>query len=125
MLRLTGQLAEGLLISSSYIPPEEVPATQKIIDEAAEKVGRNPNAIRRGYNLMGSILSAGSRTVTAKRKGLIIGTPKQWTDELLRYYNDLRMDTFIVWPVMGDEEKQARVFAEEIVPAVKEAANKG
>jgi alkanesulfonate monooxygenase SsuD/methylene tetrahydromethanopterin reductase-like flavin-dependent oxidoreductase (luciferase family) len=121
MLRLAGQLADGLLISNTYIPPEEVLTKQKIVDDAAEKMGRKPNVIRRGYNVMGSIQSVGSRTVTAERKGLFIGTPKEWTDELLRYYNDLRLDTFIVWPVMGNEERQTRVFAEEIVPAVKEA----
>lgn len=124
MLRLTGRLAGGLLVSSTYIPPEEVLALQQIVDEAAQQAGRAPTAIRRGYNLMGSILSPGSRTVTAKRKGVIIGTPKQWIEELLRYYHDLRLDAFIVWPIMGDEQKQARTFAEEIVPAVKEAVSK-
>jgi alkanesulfonate monooxygenase SsuD/methylene tetrahydromethanopterin reductase-like flavin-dependent oxidoreductase (luciferase family) len=121
MLRVTGLLADGLLISSTYIPPEEVPSIQRMVDEGAEQAGRNPNAIRRGYNLMGSILAAGSRTVTAKRKGLIIGTSQHWVDEILRYYNDLRLDTFTFWPVMGDEQKQGRIFAEEVVPAIKEA----
>jgi alkanesulfonate monooxygenase SsuD/methylene tetrahydromethanopterin reductase-like flavin-dependent oxidoreductase (luciferase family) len=120
MLRVTGLLADGLLISSTYIPPEEVPAIQQAIDVGAEQAGRNPNAIRRGYNIMGSILAEGSHHLTARRKGLLIGTPRQWIDEILRYYNDLRLDAFIFWPVMGDEQKQAQIFAEEIVPAIKE-----
>ena len=28
------------------------------------------------------------------------------------------MDTFIFWSIMGEEEKQSRIFAEEIVPKV-------
>jgi hypothetical protein len=28
------------------------------------------------------------------------------------------MDSFFFWPVMGDEEVQARIFVEEIVPSV-------
>ena len=45
-----------------------------------------------------------------------------WTDELMHYYSDLRMDTFILWPI-GDEEAQIRTFAEEVVPALKERIN--
>ncbi len=125
MLRVTGLLADGLLISSTYIPPEEVPAIQRAVDEGAGQAGRIPNAIRRGYNLMGIIQTPGSHTMTARRKGLIIGTPQQWVNEILHYYNDLRLDTFTFWPVMGDEQKQAHIFAEEVVPAIKERLEKG
>ena len=43
---------------------------------------------------------------------------EEWVDEILRYYTDLKMDSFFFWPVMGDEEVQARIFVEEIVPGV-------
>jgi alkanesulfonate monooxygenase SsuD/methylene tetrahydromethanopterin reductase-like flavin-dependent oxidoreductase (luciferase family) len=118
MLRLTGQRADGLLISANYIPPEEVPAVQQTIDDAAREAGRSPLAIRRGYNLMGAILQPGSHAIRARRKGVIVGTAKHWVDEILRYYSELRMDSFFFWPVMGDEEVQARIFVEEVVPEV-------
>src|SRR6266568_7387715 len=118
MLRLTGQKADGLLISSSYIPPEDVPRIQQTINEAALQAGRDPLAIRRGYNLMGTITQPGSRPMVARRKGVIIGTTQQWVDELLRYYHELKLDTFFFWPVMGEEERQSRIFAEEVVPAI-------
>ena len=118
MLRLTGQKADGLLISSSYIPPEDVPQIQQTINHAALQAGRDPLAIRRGYNLMGTITQPGSRPMVARRKGVIIGTTQQWVDELLRYYHELKMDTFFFWPVMGEEENQSRIFAEEVVPAI-------
>ncbi|HLI08395.1 MAG TPA: LLM class flavin-dependent oxidoreductase [Ktedonobacteraceae bacterium] len=120
MLRVTGLLADGLLISSTYIPPEEVPAIQQAVDVGAKQATRSLNAIRRGYNLMGAILSEDGHGIAAGRKGLLIGTPRQWIEEILHYYNDLRLDTFIFWPVMGDEQKQAQIFAEEVVPAIKE-----
>jgi alkanesulfonate monooxygenase SsuD/methylene tetrahydromethanopterin reductase-like flavin-dependent oxidoreductase (luciferase family) len=118
MLRLTGQQADGLIISASYIPPEDVPAIQQTIDEAAREAGRDPLAIRRAYNLMGAIVQPGSRPMAARRKGVIIGTPQHWIDEIQRYYHELKMDTFIFWSIMGEEEKQSRIFAEEIVPKV-------
>jgi len=118
MLRLTGQKADGIIISSSYIPPEDVPALQQTINEAAQAAGRDPLAIRRAYNLMGAILQPGSRPMAARRKGVIIGNAQHWIDELLRYYHDLKMDTFFFWSVMGEEEKQSHIFAEEVIPAV-------
>lgn len=122
MLRLTARLADGLLISSTYVPPEQVPFTQQTIDEAARKSGRDPLAIRRGYNLMGVIQRPGDRAMTARRPGLIIGPPSYWIDELTRYYRDLRLDTFIFWPLMGNEEEQGRVFVEEVAAVVRESA---
>jgi len=121
MLRLTGRLADGLLISSSYIPPEAVPPIQQTIDDAARASGRDPLAIRRGYNLMGVIQRPGDRAMTARRPGLITGPPRHWIDELTRYYHDLHLDTFIFWPLMGNEEEQARVFVEEVMAGVRYA----
>ena len=43
---------------------------------------------------------------------------EEWVDEILRYYSELKMDSFFFWPVMGDEEVQAKIFVEEIVPEV-------
>lgn len=120
MLRLTGQKADGLIISSSYISPEDVPPIQQTINDAAQQAGRDPSAIRRAYNLMGAIVQPGSKPIAARRKGVIIGTAQHWIDELLRYYRELQMDTFFYWPVMGEEEKQAHLFAEEVMPAVLE-----
>ena len=120
MLRLTGYKADGLLISASYIPPEDVPSIQQTINDAAHEAGRDPQAIRRGYNLMGAIIQPGGRPMGTRRKGVIIGTPQHWIDEILRYYHELHMDTFIFWSIMGEEEKQSHIFAEEVVPGILE-----
>ena len=69
---------------------------------------------------MGAIAQPGSRPMVARRKGIIISTPQHWIDEILRYYHELHMDTFIFWSIMGEEEKQSHIFAEEVVPGILE-----
>ena len=56
MLRLTGRMGDGWLpsIGGGYLPEDEVPARQRIIDEAARRAGRDPSAIVRAANLGGS-----------------------------------------------------------------------
>src|SRR5260221_2293448 len=122
MLKLIGRMADGWIVSASYVPPENIPALQAIIDDAAQAAGHATTAVRRAYNVAGTILRPGSPAMAARRRGIIAGPVSQWTDELMRYYSDLRMDTFILWPI-GDEEAQIRTFAEEVVPALKERIN--
>lgn len=55
MLRLTGSLADGLLVSSTYVRTEQLPQFNRLLDEGAAAAGRPPTAIRRGYNVMGLI----------------------------------------------------------------------
>ncbi len=51
MLRLVGRLADGWLPSASNCPPDQLPAMNRAIDEAAVAAGRDPAAIRRLYNI--------------------------------------------------------------------------
>lgn len=120
MLNLTGRLADGWIVSATYIPPENIHALQVQIDEAAQSTGRSTTAIRRAYNVAGAVLLPGSPAMTPRRKGIITGPVSQWVDILTYYYRDLRMDTFIFWPI-GNEEHQTRIFAEEVVPALRSA----
>ncbi|SRR6266487_2518830 len=119
MLHITGQLADGWIPSSSYIPPGDILPRQDAIDEAAQQAGRSPAAIHRAYNVMGIILRPGAPQTRARRPGIIVGPISHWVDELTRYYRDLRMDSFHFWPHAGEEEAQIRLFAEEVVPAVR------
>jgi len=122
MLRLTGSLADGLLISTAYVPPEKLPDFNRLIDEGAAQAGRPPTAIRRGYNLMGVLdLGRPDTKPPAPRPGLIYGSPDHWVAEMLRFHRDYRQDTFIFWPVAGNELVQIEAFAREVVPAVREA----
>jgi alkanesulfonate monooxygenase SsuD/methylene tetrahydromethanopterin reductase-like flavin-dependent oxidoreductase (luciferase family) len=103
MLALTGRLGDGWSVSLPYAPPERIPEMQARIDEAAAEAGRDPAAIRRLYNVMGTIDDA-----------------RRWVDELTRFVLDLGFDTFVFWP-REDTLRQLDLFAAEVVPAVREA----
>lgn len=118
MLRLTGREADGVLVSNTYIPPEHLPAIHAAIDEGAAQAGRSPHDIRRGYNLMGAIVSGGT---TLQANGGLVGPVERWIDAITTLYHDSGMDTFIFWPVAGDEHAQIEIFAQEVVPALRES----
>jgi alkanesulfonate monooxygenase SsuD/methylene tetrahydromethanopterin reductase-like flavin-dependent oxidoreductase (luciferase family) len=73
MLALTGRLADGWLPSSGYLPPEDLPALNKLIDEAAVAAGRDPSAVRRLYNISGRFDGRG---------GFLQGPEALWIDQL-------------------------------------------
>lgn len=118
MLRLTGRQADGVLVSYSYVPPEKLASVNGSIDEGAAQAGRAPTDIRRGYNLMGAIVSGNERI---QIDGGLVGTVERWIEVITTLHHDSRMDTFIFWPVAGDELAQIEVFAREVVPALREA----
>jgi alkanesulfonate monooxygenase SsuD/methylene tetrahydromethanopterin reductase-like flavin-dependent oxidoreductase (luciferase family) len=122
MLRLTGQLADGLLVSTGYVSPAQLLEINEQIDEGAEQAGRSPAEIRRGYNMMGVLDLGRDDTKAGQQEGNnIYGPVQQWVDEIVRLYHDYRQDTFIFWPVAGNEWLQIEAFGREVVPAVKEA----
>jgi alkanesulfonate monooxygenase SsuD/methylene tetrahydromethanopterin reductase-like flavin-dependent oxidoreductase (luciferase family) len=121
MLELTGRLADGWSVSVPYSPPETIPAMQARIDTAARRAGRNPQDIRRGYNLMGSIHLPNRPRATATRQGAILGTADEWAEMIAGYYREIGMDTFFFWPLGGYEEAQIRSFAEEVIPGARQS----
>ena len=112
MLNLTGRLGDGWVPSSSYVPPEQLPAMQARIDEGAAEAGRDPAAIRRVYNVMGRIGDGPSAEPFQ-------GPVEQWVDELTRLALDVHMDTFVIGlpEPPGD---QLESFIHEIAPRVRE-----
>ncbi|MER7741908.1 LLM class flavin-dependent oxidoreductase [Streptomyces sp. NPDC096538] len=112
MLAVTGRAADGWISPLNiYVPPEEVPARQQIIDEAATAAGRDPRSIRRIYNVIGTIGAHGAG------QGLV-GDVQVWVDTLSDWALRLGFDTFIFWPV-GDAEAQLELFTSQVVPAVR------
>ncbi|MEU8819933.1 LLM class flavin-dependent oxidoreductase [Actinoplanes sp. NPDC048796] len=113
MLAVTGGYADGWISPLNiYVKPDEVPAKQKIIDEAARAAGRDPATIRRVYNVIGMIGPA--RGVPGLSGGV-----EQWADTLADWSTRLGFDTFIFWPV-AESQSQLELFAGEVVPAVRE-----
>ncbi|PZG05043.1 LLM class flavin-dependent oxidoreductase [Nonomuraea aridisoli] len=113
MLAVTGRAADGWISPLNiYVRPDEVPAKQKTIDEAARAAGRDPAEIRRISNVIGVIGDV--------RHGPgLIGDVRVWTDTLTEWAVGLGFDTFVFWPV-AEHLAQLEVFAGEVVPAVRE-----
>jgi alkanesulfonate monooxygenase SsuD/methylene tetrahydromethanopterin reductase-like flavin-dependent oxidoreductase (luciferase family) len=95
MLRLTGRKADGWLPSAGYAPPEKLGELSAIIDQAAEKAGRDPAAIRRLYNVNADLTA----------------------DDLARLADEHGTSTFIL---MTNEVDGIKRFANEIAPRVRE-----
>ena len=111
LLTELGRTADGWIPSSSYVPPAELGDKHARIDQAAADAGRDPADIRRIYNVMGTITRGESRE-------FLHGPVGQWVDQLTELVLERGMDTFIVG-TDGDDPDQIRVFADEVVPAVR------
>lgn len=122
MLRLTGRLADGLIVSAGYVPPETLPAVNALVDDGAAEAGRPPAAIRRAYNVMGVIADGAA----APGDGEVVGAGgthdvAAWAAALSRYAGEGRIDAFVFWPTGGDRAEQFRRFVGEVAPAVRAA----
>jgi alkanesulfonate monooxygenase SsuD/methylene tetrahydromethanopterin reductase-like flavin-dependent oxidoreductase (luciferase family)/hemerythrin-like domain-containing protein len=115
MLRLTGTKADGWLPSLQYLELEKLPEMNVAIDRAAEEAGRQPEDIRRLFNINGSFGNGG---------GFLEGPPERWTEQLTQLTLETGMSTFILAVSDGDDMRR---FAEEVAPAVRErvAAERG
>ena len=112
MVRLTGRIADGWLPSVPRLPLDQIAKRQRAIDEAAQRAGREPAAIRRIANVSGQITDGPS-------EGFLRGPASQWIDDLRRLSEEHGFDSFIFWGD-GDPDEQMRRFAEDVVPAARE-----
>jgi alkanesulfonate monooxygenase SsuD/methylene tetrahydromethanopterin reductase-like flavin-dependent oxidoreductase (luciferase family) len=126
MLRLTGRLGDGWTPSYGYAPPAQIPKMQQTIDQSLTETGRKSNEVRRNYNLAGIVLE--SNTKKASQQGsmmnseqdrLLVGSVDFWIDTIIKFYNELQMDTFTFWPA-NESSEQVELFAKKVVPKVKE-----
>jgi alkanesulfonate monooxygenase SsuD/methylene tetrahydromethanopterin reductase-like flavin-dependent oxidoreductase (luciferase family) len=99
MMRVVGRLADGWFPSLPRLPLDEVPGRMRLIDEAAERAGRDPRSIRRIANL-GEEISGG---------------PAPQVIEQLGELRALGFDGFLV----GSD--QVARFAAEVAPALRSA----
>jgi alkanesulfonate monooxygenase SsuD/methylene tetrahydromethanopterin reductase-like flavin-dependent oxidoreductase (luciferase family) len=123
MLDLTGRYADGIFVTSTYLPPQGLERSNRLIDAGAQKAGRDPAEIRRGYNLMGVLdLDRPDTRLDGKPdEGVFYGPVGYWVDEIVRLYRDYRQDTFIFWTNAGNEPLQIEAFAKQVVPAASKA----
>jgi alkanesulfonate monooxygenase SsuD/methylene tetrahydromethanopterin reductase-like flavin-dependent oxidoreductase (luciferase family) len=119
MLRLAGRLADGVLITNSYVPEAALDELNQQIDEGAAQTGRAPSEIRRGYNLMGAIdLPGHPNRAEDLRPGTPLLSADGWAEWIIQLYRERRMDTFYFWPLGDRQIAQLEVFAAEVSQAV-------
>jgi alkanesulfonate monooxygenase SsuD/methylene tetrahydromethanopterin reductase-like flavin-dependent oxidoreductase (luciferase family) len=118
MLRLTGRAADGWIPSLSYVPPEQAAEGMRVIDEAAARAGRDPAAVRRLYNVDGTI------TDGERGDGLLDGPVEHWVETFAAWSLELGFDTYIFWPSRPDPGQVER-FAGEVAPALRAAVAAG
>jgi alkanesulfonate monooxygenase SsuD/methylene tetrahydromethanopterin reductase-like flavin-dependent oxidoreductase (luciferase family) len=111
MMRVVGRLADGWLPSLPRLALGEVGERMRLIDEAAERAGRDPRAIRRIANVNGEIVDGSVR-------GWLEGPPEHWVDELGTLASDHGFDGFLLWS-KGDMREQIGRFAGEVAPGLR------
>ncbi len=116
MLDLLGRKADGWVPSAGWAPAEKLPGYLRRIEDAAASAGRDPQLIRRVYNIGGVI-----GPETGER---FAGPVSRWVDELSGLV-ETGMDAFIFWPGGEDAAGQAETFATEVAPAVRAAVEPG
>jgi alkanesulfonate monooxygenase SsuD/methylene tetrahydromethanopterin reductase-like flavin-dependent oxidoreductase (luciferase family) len=101
MLRLTGRMGDGWLpsLGGNYLTPEDVPARQAAIDEAANAAGRAPSDIERAVNVM---------------------SPDAGPEELARIVTELGFATVLVGLPAEDPVGFVRRLGEETRPRLLE-----
>ncbi len=114
-LEMVGRLADGWVPSLGYLPPDGVGRASERIDAAARAAGRDPDAIRRIYNINGTI------TDGPMGSGPLEGPPEHWIETLSGWATELGIDTFIFWPPDAGTAQVER-FATMVVPGVRRAA---
>ncbi|HEV7711218.1 MAG TPA: LLM class flavin-dependent oxidoreductase [Asanoa sp.] len=110
MLRLIGRLADGWLPTLGYVQPDQLPEMNKLIDDAAVKAGRAPEAIRRLVNFSGVF---GRGPVGSG----ISGTVEDWAEQLSELTLTHGLSAFIL---AGDDATAIQRFGAEVAPAVRE-----
>lgn len=118
LLRLTGRVADGWAPTNRHADPDQIDRIRHHVDHGAEQAGRDPASIRRNYNVMGAI----DPQAATQGGELLVGGVDHWVEALGRYQRELGFDSFVFWPVRGDELAQARLFATEVVPRLRELA---
>jgi alkanesulfonate monooxygenase SsuD/methylene tetrahydromethanopterin reductase-like flavin-dependent oxidoreductase (luciferase family) len=113
MMRVLGRLADGWFPSLPRLPLEEIPGRVRMIEEAAERAGRDPRAIRRIGNVSGVIADG-------PVQGWLRGPAEHWVQELGALHAEHGFDGFVLW-TDGDMTEQIGRLAAEVAPKLRRA----
>jgi alkanesulfonate monooxygenase SsuD/methylene tetrahydromethanopterin reductase-like flavin-dependent oxidoreductase (luciferase family) len=123
-LAVTGRLADGWIPghAADWRSPR-VARSRPLIDEAAVAAGRDPADVVTVHNLPGRITATPLARTRDGSGRWVGGSVGQWVSELTEAVLEHRAGGFVLFPVAdgtGDEVVVGR-WAEEVVPAVREA----
>jgi len=112
MRRLVGRQADGWISGGLWMTdvPAELAHGNRVIDEAATAVGRNPGEIRRLFDFAGTFGAIG--------RGFVQGPPRQWAEQLLPLVIDHGVSVFIL---VGEDPRMIERWGGEVAPALREA----
>jgi alkanesulfonate monooxygenase SsuD/methylene tetrahydromethanopterin reductase-like flavin-dependent oxidoreductase (luciferase family) len=113
MLRITGRLADGWVPSIGYMPPDALVEARKLVDEAAEKAGRDPADVFGLYNVSGRL------TDGERGDGPLDGPPEHWVETLAGLAERARLGAVIL---PAESVEQVERLASEVAPALRAAA---
>jgi alkanesulfonate monooxygenase SsuD/methylene tetrahydromethanopterin reductase-like flavin-dependent oxidoreductase (luciferase family) len=117
-LALTGRVADGWAAPlMNYQPPAVAAESQAVIDRAAHEAGRDPNEIRRIYNMSGAFTAAAPAPATDSDE-TIVGPPQHWAEVLTHFALDLGFSTFLL--IAPPDPDMLRTFIEDVAPQVRE-----
>jgi alkanesulfonate monooxygenase SsuD/methylene tetrahydromethanopterin reductase-like flavin-dependent oxidoreductase (luciferase family) len=109
MLRLTGRLADGWLPSLGYVSADNLAELNAVIDQAAERAGRGPVAVRRMLNIFSG-------------HDYLRGDTAHMAERLAGLTLEHGTSTFILG---SDDPDELSHFASEVIPAVRKLVEEG
>jgi alkanesulfonate monooxygenase SsuD/methylene tetrahydromethanopterin reductase-like flavin-dependent oxidoreductase (luciferase family) len=114
MMRVVGRLSDGWLPSLPRLPLDELGGRVSLLEEAAERAGRDPRSIRRIANVNGVITDG-------PVEGWLRGPAEHWVEELGALHAEHGFDGFVLWSD-GDMTEQIGRLAAEVAPALRSAS---
>lgn len=122
-LALTGRVADGWAAPiPHYLPYEEWPRAQDMIDAAARDAGRDPSEVIRMAQLVGDITATDVPSVRLSGEDPIRASADQWVDVISDLAVQGRFDTFVYWPENPTPDQASR-WVRDVVPAARTALN--
>jgi alkanesulfonate monooxygenase SsuD/methylene tetrahydromethanopterin reductase-like flavin-dependent oxidoreductase (luciferase family) len=112
MLRITGRLADGWMPSLFGMGPNDLVEARRVVDEAAQKEGRDPSEILGIYNVTGEV------TDGKRGDGPLDGPPEQWVEALASWAERARLGAIILPAKTVDQVER---LVNEVAPALREA----
>jgi probable F420-dependent oxidoreductase len=115
-LELTGRLADGWIPSMSYLPPAEVAPAMARVRDAAERAGRNPDALDFAYNVSVRVDGPPANDPERQVAGEAGDVARRLAALIELGFSVLNLS------LSGDREEQMRRLAEDVLPLVRQPA---